>query len=59
MSDRILCPDCGEDAIVCDSTYSTETETMGIHTGDIYDCRKCGAYWLMEDRSGCIRPWYY
>lgn len=55
------CPDCGNEmGDPVDTTFSnmhTDRAKPGQHTGDIYECEKCGQRWIDDFLNDVFRPW--
>jgi predicted RNA-binding Zn-ribbon protein involved in translation (DUF1610 family) len=58
-----LCPDCGSEMEINDTTYSnydSPRAQKGEKTGDIYRCDKCECSWLENYLNDCkLEKWSY
>jgi hypothetical protein len=59
IDEEIECPDCRGCMDIVDSTFSTEVETMGQQTGDIYYCEECEQYYLNNFKENKLQEWFW
>jgi uncharacterized protein with PIN domain len=53
------CKQCNEEMELVDVTYSYVGETMGMHSGDIYECPECEIHFIDDFINKVVRRWEY